>query len=74
MASNRKEIVLLMKRMEGITGELKVKDILLERATIQVPYDDYDDVYMADNETHKLREERKRGLCTTFRSGDATFA
>ena len=37
---------------------------------VQVPYDDYDDdVYMADNETHKLREERKRGLRKSIRKG-----
>jgi hypothetical protein len=57
----------LMERMNHITEELKAKDILLERAKIQATrvrgppslttYED-EDVYMADSERNKLREER----------------
>jgi hypothetical protein len=59
---------LLRERMNQMTEQLKAKDILLERAEVQgreteKPTEQLfqeEDVYMADNETHELRD--KRGL------------
>ena len=66
-----------MGRLDRVTGELNTKDIIRQTAKVQVRgteepteqlfqgplpqfYDDNDDVYMADNETYKLREKRTR--------------
>ena len=62
----------LMERMDRITGELKAKDILLERAEVRVrgteePTEQLfeeskedEDEYMADSETHTLRTKKLR--------------
>lgn len=48
LASNRKEMGLLMERMDHITGELKAKNILIQSTKVQVRgTDNNGDVYKA---------------------------